>query len=57
MSRDPRARISVEHGYLGKKVRALILLTLIDNVKKRRYLKIRTKTFDEIWQNSCQYRT
>ena len=32
--------VSVKHAYLGKNVRALVLLTFIDNVKKRRNLKI-----------------
>ena len=41
ISRDPSACTSVEHVYnvLGKDVRALVLLTFVDNVKGRRYLK------------------
>ena len=31
--------VSVEHAYLGENVTALVLLTFIDNVKKRRNLK------------------
>ena len=41
ISRDPSACTSVEHVYnvLGKDVRALVMLTFINNVKGRRYLK------------------
>ena len=43
ISRDPSACTSVEHVYnvLGKDVIALALLTFVDNVKGRRYLKQR----------------
>ena len=57
ISGDPSARTSVEHAYLGKHVRALILLTFIDNVKKRRYLKIRIQNridFAKTWSSTCE---
>ena len=52
-SRDPSACLSVEHA-CWENMRALVLLTFIVNVKKRRYLKIYPLEFDEICQNCYQ---
>ena len=35
-----RPSVTVTHAYLGKNVRALVLFTFIDHVKKRRNLKV-----------------
>ena len=56
MLHEPSAGTSVEHAYLGKNVRVIVLLTFkLDSVKKQRHLKIYSLEFDEVWQKSCQH--